>query len=95
MEGGGERGRGDVGVEKGMDGVALEEAAGGGCGGLGLAERGRRVAGGGVGGSGRSRRSGIGGLRSFCCWHPFLISFRLGELSRLQWEQIGGKVICH
>lgn len=36
-----------------------------------------------MGGSGRSRRSGIGGLRSFCCWQPFLISFKLGELSRL------------
>ncbi len=47
---------------------------------------------GGVGGSERSRRSGIGGLRSFCCWQPFLISFRLGELSRLQEEQTEGKV---
>lgn len=32
-----------------------------------MVESGRMVAGGGVGGSGRSRRSGIGGLRSFCC----------------------------
>lgn len=58
-----------------------------------MAERGRRVAGGGVGGSGRSRRSGIGGLRSFCCWQPFLISFKLGELSRLGGggREIGGK----
>lgn len=83
-EGGGERGREGGGGEMGMVGVGFEGVAGGGWGGLGLGERGRRVAAGGVGGSGRSRRSGIVGLRSFCCWHPFLISLRLGELSRLQ-----------
>jgi len=91
MEGGGERGREGVGEEMGMEGVGFEGVGGSGSGGLGLAESGRRVAGGGVGGSGRSRRSGIGGLRSFCCWQPFLISFRLGELSRLQ-EGTGGEV---
>lgn len=92
-EGGGERGREGAWEEMGMDGAAFAGAGGGGWGGLGFAERGRRVVGGGVGGSGRRRRSGIGGLRSFCCWQPFLISFRLGELSRLQGEQRGGKVI--
>lgn len=84
-EGGGESGREDVGEEMGMVGATgLVGAGGGGWGGLGVVESGRMVAGGGVGGSGRSRRSGIGGLRSFCCWQPFRISFRLGELSRLQ-----------
>lgn len=85
-DGGGERGREGVGEEMGMDRAGFVGMGGGGWGGLGLPETGRRVAGG-VGGSGRSRRSGIGGLRSFCCWQPFLISFRLGELSRLQGEE--------
>lgn len=40
-----------------------------------------------VGGSGRINRRGIGGFRSVCCWQPFLISFRLGELSRLRGRQ--------
>lgn len=44
----------------------------------------RVVVGGGVGGSGRSRRRGMGGFLSLCCWQPFRISFRLGELSRLK-----------
>lgn len=83
-EGGGDRGKDGVGALMGMVGVAFEGAGGGACAGLVLAESGRRVAvGGDVGSSGRSRRRGIGGLRSFCCWQPFLISFRLGELSRL------------
>lgn len=98
-EGGGERGREGVGEEMGMVGAVFGGAAAGSCGGPGLGDSGRRVEGG-VGGSGRSRRSGIGGLRSFCCWQPFLISFRLGELSRLQREQIWRKKIrqrrrCH
>lgn len=67
MEGGGARG---------SVGGAERGAEGGG-------ERDSRPVGAGVRGSGRSRRRGRGGLRSFCCWQPFLISFRLGELSRL------------
>lgn len=73
MEGGGARG---------SVGGAERGAEGGG-------ERDSRPVGAGVRGSGRSRRRGRGGLRSFCCWQPFLISFRLGELSRLDSERVG------
>lgn len=63
---GGERGSEGVGEEEEEDdeGAVLEGGAG-----WGLLDMGRSVAvaGGGVGGSGRSRRRGIGGLRSFCC----------------------------
>lgn len=32
------------------------------------------------------RRRGRLGFRSHCCWQPFRISFRLGELSRLNFK---------
>lgn len=69
--------------------LELTMEGGGERGSVGGGERGSRAVGGGVGGSGRSRRRGRGGLRSFCCWQPFLISFRLGELSRLDSERVG------
>ena len=70
MEGAGERGSEGDG-ESGWEGGGERDREGG-------------VTRGGVGGSGRSRRRGMGGFLSPCCWQPFRISFRLGELSRLK-----------
>lgn len=76
------------------DGNGLGGGRGRGLGGTGVGGEGEEGGSGGdVGVSGRNRRRGSGGLRSFCCWQPFLISFRLGELSRLgaQIRQVRGR----
>lgn len=82
-DGGGESGREGVGEGVGATWVGAPRGGGAAREGVQLADSDSRLDVGGVGGSGRSRRSGIGGLRSFCCWQPLRISFRLGELSRL------------